>query len=314
MRVRAASKPNVNTGSSSKSAASSNLPDAQGTESDKIADGEALESAVADFAADSNPFTLGAVPSSKKSKLSAGPTSPTNGIEATSGEGKEPVANVKADKQALRSSDALETVELTTPAGQPSKTVQARERPPPPAAASAVSSPAEPARSRAGEKSSGDEASRATSPARRLMNLAGGSRPAGRPEYRPRSALSLARRRMIATYLPFEWQKEIRKKAEDIPEQQFNYLLSTLAIATSAITGGTVAYQLWPALRGTVIWLFSADAVEARVLQVRAIVLPATANQKQTALCVLCSLHHPLLDTWQGATVAAEALVLQVHA
>ena len=73
---------------------------------------------------------------------------------------------------------------------------------------------------------------------------------------------------MIATYLPFEWQKEIRKKAEDIPEQQFNYLLSTLAIATSAITGGTVAYTLWPYLRGTVIWLFSADAVEARVLQV----------------------------------------------
>ena len=274
-------------------------------EADKIADGEALESAVADFAADSNPFTLGAVPSQTSTRLAAGPTSPAGGLKATSGTGDEPQANVKADKQALATKDAFDTVELTTPAGVPSKTVQARERPPVPAAVAAASTrPDERPVSRAGEKPSHDDGGKPTSPARRLMNLAGGSRPAGRPEYRPRSALSLARRRMIATYLPFEWQKEIRKKAEDIPEQQFNYLLSTLAIASSAIIGGTVAYTLWPVLRSTVIWLFSADAVEARVLQVRDARPSTPPSVRWVAMFASCgssciTLHNPLAS---GAT------------
>jgi hypothetical protein len=106
------------------------------------------------------------------------------------------------------------------------------------------------------------------SPSGRLQNLAGGQNVAGRPEYRPRSALSLARRRMIGTYFPFDWQKGIRRQAEDIPEQQFNYLLSTLVIVTGAFIGGSGAYALWPLARTAVIFIFQADAVEARVLQV----------------------------------------------
>ena len=89
------------------------------------------------------------------------------------------------------------------------------------------------------------------------------------PAYRPRSALSLARRRMITKYLPFSWQRQLRRRAEDIPEQQFNYLLSTLVIVGTAAASGCAAYFLWPYARTVINFIFSADAVEARVLQVQ---------------------------------------------
>jgi hypothetical protein len=240
------------------------------TDQDRIADGEALESAIADFAANANPFTLGAVPSKPRqsTRLASGPT-----IDIDDGQSAVPDSpsssddiSDSAEEQAaaaeMEAKDAYQTIELTTPAGEPSRVVRAKAREPTPGQNDGRDS------SRASTKA-GESNDKPTSPARRLMNLAGGARPAGRPEYRPRSALSLARRRMIATYLPFEWQKGIRRQAEDIPEQQFNYLLSTLAIATSAFLGGTIAYWAWPVARSTVIWLFNADSVEARVLQAR---------------------------------------------
>lgn len=88
------------------------------------------------------------------------------------------------------------------------------------------------------------------------------------PAYRPRSALSLARRRMIGKYLPFSWQRQLRRRAENIPEQQFTYLLSTIVIVGTAAASGAAAYTLWPYARTVINFIFSADAVEARVLQV----------------------------------------------
>jgi hypothetical protein len=63
--------------------------------------------------------------------------------------------------------------------------------------------------------------------------------------------------------------QSLRRKAEDIPEQQFNYLLSTVVIAGTAFASGASAYLLWPYARELVNFIFSADAIEARVLQVR---------------------------------------------
>ena len=218
---------------------------------------------MSEFTAD-NPFTLGAVPSNKP---------PQKATVLSSGHGD----NGDADEGALsdgssssaEDATAFQTVELTTPAGEPSRQKQVKKRAPGPDPKQLLEpvKPPEEEERKAGEQPRENAAS---SPVRRLANLTGMLRPAGRPEYRPRSAMSLARRRMIATYLPFDWQQGIRKRAEDIPEQQFNYLLSTLSIAFSAILGGGAAYTLWPALRSTVIWIFAADAVEARVLQVHA--------------------------------------------
>lgn len=86
-------------------------------------------------------------------------------------------------------------------------------------------------------------------------------------EYRPRSALSLARRRMINKYLPYEWQASLRRYAESIPEQSFNYLLSSLVLIATAVASGLVAYAAFPVLRSVIIYIFQADPPEARVLQ-----------------------------------------------
>lgn len=63
--------------------------------------------------------------------------------------------------------------------------------------------------------------------------------------------------------------QSLRRKAEAIPEQQFNYLLSTVVIAGTAFASGAAAWLAWPVAREVVNFIFSADAVEARVLQVR---------------------------------------------
>lgn len=62
--------------------------------------------------------------------------------------------------------------------------------------------------------------------------------------------------------------QSLRRKAEDIPEQQFNYLLSTAVISGTAFASGAAAWLLWPIAREVVNFIFSADALEARVLQV----------------------------------------------
>ena len=120
--------------------------------------------------------------------------------------------------------------------------------------------------SRAGDHGDDDE----KSPAARLMKLARGSKSdEERPKYRPRTAQSLARRRMLSKMLPYDWQKGARNAAEAIPEQYFTYILSTLSIAASSLIGGTLAYFGEPWLKELIIKLFSAATPEARVMQVR---------------------------------------------
>jgi hypothetical protein len=236
-------------------------------------DTEALETAVSDFA-DSNIFNLGAVPSPQ-------PSSPLRDAAAVDGESDEAEALLNAARNKGKTSTS------STQSGKPpadetskkkssqrserSKSLAAHTKPGPESSTSERE--ARPSATKAGQKppdkaGTGERAADVISPSLRLLNLAGDSRPSGRPEYRPRSPMSLARRRMISTYLPFRWQQELRKRAEEIPEQQFNYLLSTLVIVTSALIGGMTAYAAWPFARDVVIRIFSADAVEARVLQV----------------------------------------------
>eukprot|EP00892_Ulva_mutabilis_P004604 jgi/Ulvmu1/2515/UM138_0019.1 len=128
------------------------------------------------------------------------------------------------------------------------------------------SPPPTPRRTSTASSAAATTGSGATSATARYRSLASSSGK-DRPAYRPRSALSLARRRMIAKYLPFSWQRQLRRRAEGIPEQQFNYLLSTLVIIGTAAAAGCAAYALWPYARTVINYIFSADAVEARVLQ-----------------------------------------------
>ena len=251
------------------------------SEASRIADGEALENAVAELAA--SPFGLGAVPSQPLGNT--GKPRPTSArADATTVDGEsdeaEALLGASAFRRGAKESASAGASNATTPVPtspttdkKPAAAVAAaaaravgEEPPKPPAKAPPPGAP----KDAASERQAGTPSpSQRSTPSRRLLNLSGGSRPAGRPEYRPSSALSLARRRMIATYLPFKWQQEIRKRAEDIPEQQFNYLLSTLVIVSSALVGGLTAYAIWPFARSAVIFIFSADAVEARVLQAR---------------------------------------------
>lgn len=233
---------------------------------------EALESAVADFT-DSNIYTLGAVPNPQ-------PSSPLRDSAAVDGESAEAEAllNASRSKGKASTSDAqIGKNGTAAPTNKPASSVHFKNlvANTTPVAASSGDNGSRPAATKAGvkapplpDKAGTDRAADVVSPSRRLLNLAGGALPTGRPEYRAKSPMSLARRRMISTYLPFKWQQELRKRAEDIPEHQFNYLLSTLVIITSALIGGMTAYAVWPFARDLVIHIFSADAVEARVLQV----------------------------------------------
>jgi hypothetical protein len=181
--------------------------------------------------------------------------------------------------------DPLEdTVKLTTPAGAPSKKAPARERNNEHdvrANASDTKSAGE-STSKAGmhgesssEGSSGEKGRAAgehQTTAQRFMSLASGGHhkdKKGRPKYKPMTAKSLSRRRLLGDLLPYEWAKDVRHMAQQIPEQYFEYIASTLAIASSAVIGGGLAYAGWPWLRAIIIHAFSADSPEARVMQAR---------------------------------------------
>ena len=102
----------------------------------------------------------------------------------------------------------------------------------------------------------------------RVMQLAGNDSK-GDARYRPRSAKSRTRRRVLHKLLPFKWQRGVRNLAESIPEDSFSVIWSTLSISAAALIGGTLAYFAEPWLKHEIIQLFHAAAPDARSSQVR---------------------------------------------
>lgn len=178
--------PTENTAGTSKASGASSAEQSQ-KRSFAIEDGEALESAVADSE------LLGARHLDDM-QTPPRPQQPPDAAQYPLRPGLEPL-DAELYETELSSLDGAASQPPATPGTQP---VQLQQ-------------PGLPQNSTAMSSAVSSGSYRAAPPSMRMsmssQSATSSAASSSRPEYRPRSALSLARRRMLAKYLPFQWQQ-----------------------------------------------------------------------------------------------------------